>query len=150
MVNPQVQRKILGLAALFPALITTLHLIIQKFILESLTDRLSALLANEEQSKDVILIIEQMGLAMNLGVLMISIISVVIIYTVGVRLTHKIAGPITAAMNYLERIKNEGVTGPLRFRDGDDFNELSASLNETLLYLGLKYNQKIEKEITKN
>lgn len=149
LINPLVQRKILGLAALVPTVITIIHMLVQKYILASLTIRVTLLLENNRHKDQIILILEQMGVTLTVTVLLTSIICVILIYTYGLKQTHKIAGPIMAAMSYLQKIKIQGVSGPLRFREGDHFEELSNSLNETLLHLGLKYIEE-EKDPSKN
>lgn len=49
----------------------------------------------------------------------------------GVRISHRICGPIYRVIKDLEAVRRGEKKGPIRLRKGDEFQELAAALNET-------------------
>lgn len=144
LINPRLQRKMLALATLAPTLIIVSHFIAQKYFTIMIINDITLKLEHHLYRDQLILMVEQMGLFLSLCLLVITVICVVMIYTFGLKESHKIVGPITATIKYLEKIRESEVSGPLHFRKNDQFEELSQALNQTLLHLGLKYKEKEE------
>lgn len=142
LINPKLQRKMLALATLAPTLIIVSHFIAQKSFTQMIINDVTMKLGHHPHRDQIILMVEQMGLFLSLTLLFITIICVAFIYTLGLKESHKIVGPITATIKYLEKIRESEVGGPLCFRKDDQFEELSHALNQTLLHLGLKYKEK--------
>lgn len=73
----------------------------------------------------------------NLNSLMIRLALVVSIMTVyflvaGFMLTNQIAGPIWRLQAQLEKVLKGEAVAPLKFRDGDEFQELAIMINQLL------------------
>ena len=61
---------------------------------------------------------------------MISTIS--FCFYIGFVISHRIAGPLYRFNNHLNKIAETGEFGPIKFRDGDFFIELTESFNKAI------------------
>jgi hypothetical protein len=66
---------------------------------------------------------------MNLVVLVLSCCGLGVVYTLGLRITHKIAGPIYASIKHLDEVARGKSERELKFRDGDFFPLLAEAIN---------------------
>lgn len=64
--------------------------------------------------------------------LVCAILTVIVVFTFGLRLSHKIAGPIFNLKNYLTTVGKGQDTGELSFRKDDFFNDLPEVVNESV------------------
>ena len=87
---------------------------------------------------------EELGTSVASLLIIIQIGFIALTFVVCIFVSHKIAGPMYKLCNYLEDIRNGGLSQELYFRDGDYFQEVAAELNETLDYLESRDEDEIE------
>jgi hypothetical protein len=62
-------------------------------------------------------------------VLLLSLIALVGLFVGGIYLSHKVAGPLYRLRTSIEAMEAEGALKPIKFRDGDYFQEIPILFN---------------------
>ncbi|MCB0368582.1 MAG: hypothetical protein KDD45_03840 [Bdellovibrionales bacterium] len=73
--------------------------------------------------------LDQMRISLGYILAVALILTTIIIITLGLYMSHKVAGPIYNVLNYFKEIKANGWVRPLSFRKNDFFPELTDALN---------------------
>lgn len=65
---------------------------------------------------------------------LIAILGVALVY-IGVRVSHKLSGPVYHMRRVLREIREGKPPAPIRLRDGDEFMDLAKDINDTIDFL---------------
>ena len=68
----------------------------------------------------------------------LTVVAAVGLVWLGIRVSHRICGPIYNIKKNLDAVRNGERPGPIRLRKGDAFQDLAESLNEVLAMLDEK------------
>lgn len=74
-------------------------------------------------------LIDQVGQA-ELQVTVVSLLLMALAIAIGVKLSHRIYGPIVQIRKHVQRLKDGDYSSRIHLRDHDHFNELAEELNE--------------------
>lgn len=88
--------------------------------------------------------LEQMKISLGYILSGTLLMTAIIILTIGLYMSHKIAGPIYNMLKYFKEIKSQGWIKPLSFRNDDYFSELSECLNDFMKDQGIPKQEKNE------
>jgi methyl-accepting chemotaxis protein len=73
--------------------------------------------------------LDQMRISLGYTMAITLAVTATLIMTMGLYMSHKMAGPIYNLLKYLKDIKSNGWTRPISFRANDYFTELTESFN---------------------
>ena len=129
--NPREQSKIILVFALLAAAFIAVNWYVGRNALAELQEGMAKVVLPRVSAADVTVLFEQQTTALDLQLVLFSLLTVFVLVLGSVYLSHKISGPITQLINYFRGVAAGNVAiRKIRFRRRDFFLDLAASINE--------------------
>jgi nitrogen fixation/metabolism regulation signal transduction histidine kinase len=128
--NPRTQMKVVGVFAALALLFTATTYQVVHRLLAALSGPMLRLPLSEQNRTDLMLILEQQQQMLDIQLAILTFLTIFVLLTGGVLLSHRIGGPLYQMRKYMDGMTAGTVPQRrIRFRKGDFFHDLADSFN---------------------